>query len=49
MEEITKEMALRRFQTAAARKRECLRRLEQRMKEKYEAQTGLPANYFFAM
>jgi len=49
MQELTKETALSRFQAAVAKKKECMHRLEDRMKAEYEARTGLTANFFFAM
>jgi vacuolar-type H+-ATPase subunit H len=45
----TKTDAMERFMKAKKRKRECLSRLEKSMKEEYEKQTGLSADYFFAL
>lgn len=40
---------LKRFQSVRERKRECLKELEQSMKNDYENRTGKKANYFFAL
>lgn len=48
-EKLTRQEAVRRFQTAKQRKAEVLATIENHLKEVYEAETGLKANYFFAM
>ncbi|MBR0489592.1 MAG: hypothetical protein IJJ68_05235 [Prevotella sp.] len=40
---------LARYQEARQRKRECVARLEKRMKEEYEKSTGKTADYFFSL
>lgn len=46
---ITKEEALRRLAAAKEKKRQKIASLEKEMKELYEQQTGLKANYFSAI
>lgn len=46
---MTREEALLRFEKAKAKKRECIKKLEQEMKEAYEKRTGLKATYFSAL
>ena len=46
---ITKELALSRLRASMTKKRDCINRLENRMRNQYERKTGLSANYFFAM
>lgn len=46
---MTQEEARKKFSHAVQRKKEVLAELEKSMKESYEKETGLKANYFFAM
>lgn len=46
---LTHQEAVRRFQTAKQRKAEALATIEAHLKKVYEEETGLKANYFFAM
>ena len=49
MIENAKEVAKSRFERSRARKQQVIAMLEKSMKKKYEKQTGLSADYFFAM
>lgn len=42
---MTREEALRRFKAAKQKKKEAVSTLEQKMRQAYEEQTGLKANY----
>ena len=46
---MTKEEAMARFMAAKEKKRQCITRLEARMKQAYEERTGKPANYTFVL
>jgi len=46
---MTKEEAMKRFMAAKEKKRQCVARLEEKMKQSYEKQTGKPANYTFVL
>lgn len=46
---LTHQEAVRRFQAAKQRKTEMLATIEAHLKKVYEEETGLKANYFFAM
>lgn len=46
---LTKEEALRRFAAAKTKKRQKIAQLEKEMKQLYEQETGLKANYFVAL
>lgn len=46
---MTKEEAMKRFMAAKEKKRQCVARLEEKMKLNYEKQTGKPANYTFVL
>lgn len=48
-DKLTHQEALRRFQRAKRRKEEVLATVESHLKKVYEEETGLRANYFFAM
>lgn len=47
--ELTRQEAVLRFHKAKQRKAEVLATIEDHLKKVYEAETGLKANYFFAM
>lgn len=49
MQTLTREEALARFVEARNRKRECVNRIEKRMKAAYEERTGKKANYTFVL
>ena len=49
MQILTREEALARFTAARNKKRECVERIEKRMKASYEKQTGMKANYTFVL
>ncbi len=44
-----KSEAMARFMAAKEKKRQCVERLEKRMKINYEQRTGKPANYTFVL
>ncbi len=46
---MTKEEAMARFMAAKEKKRQCVARLEEKMKAAYEERTGKPANYTFVL
>jgi hypothetical protein len=46
---MTKEEAMNRFVTAKEKKRQCVARLEEKMKQNYEKRTSKPANYTFVL
>lgn len=46
---MTKNEAMARFMAAKEKKRQCVERLEERMKKTYEQRTGKPANYTFVL
>jgi vacuolar-type H+-ATPase subunit H len=46
---MTKEEAMTRFMAAKEKKRQCVERLEEKMKQTYEKRTGKPANYTFVL
>ena len=46
---MTKEEAMNRFMAAKEKKRQCVARLEEKMKQNYEKRTGKPANYTFVL
>ena len=46
---MTREEAMARFMAAKKKKRECVSRLEEKMKVAYEKRTGKPANYTFVL
>lgn len=46
---MTKEEAMARFMAAKEKKRQCIARLEEKMKVAYEERTGKPANYTFVL
>lgn len=46
---MTKEEAMTRFMAAKEKKRQCVARLEEKMKQSYEQRTGKPANYTFVL
>lgn len=45
----TREEAMARFMAAKAKKKARIAELEVKMKDEYERETGLKANYFFAL
>lgn len=45
----TREEAMARFMAAKAKKKARIAELEVKMKDEYEKETGLKANYFFAL
>ncbi len=49
MQTLTREGALARFEAARRKKRECVERIEKRMKQTYESRTGKKANYTFVL
>ena len=46
---MTRQEAQNRFKLAVEQKKQLLTQLKRDMTKKYEAETGLKANYFFAM
>jgi hypothetical protein len=46
---MTKSEAMARFMAAKEKKRQCVERLEEKMKKTYEQRTGKPANYTFVL
>lgn len=46
---MTREEALTRFMAAKEKKRQCVERLEEKMKQTYEQRTGKPAKYSFVL
>jgi hypothetical protein len=46
---MTKEEAMARFMAAKEKKRQCVARLEEKMKVAYEERTGKPAKYTFVL
>ena len=46
---MTREEAMTRFMVAKKKKRLCVARLEEKMKQTYEQRTGKPANYTFVL
>ncbi len=49
MEAIAREEVMKRFMEARNKKRECVSRIEKRMKDSYEKRTGKKANYTFVL
>ena len=49
MQTLTREDALKRFIAARDKKRECVERIEKRMKIAYQERTGKKANYTFVL
>lgn len=49
MDKITRETAMAKFMLAKKRKQEMVEKVEQHLKETYEAETGKKANYVFSM
>lgn len=48
-EKLSKGTVRERFRQSQEQKKQVIARLEKSMKEAYEKETGLSANYFFAM
>ena len=46
---MTKDEAMARFMAAKEKKRQCVKRLEEKMKVAYEERTGKPAQYTFVL
>lgn len=46
---MTKEEVLTRFKAAKEKKRQCVERLEEKMRVTYEKRTGKPAKYTFVL
>ena len=46
---MTKEEEMARFMEAKEKKRQCVARLEEKMKKTYEERIGKPANYTFVL
>ena len=46
---MTKDEAMARFMAAKEKKRQCVKRLEEKMKAAYEERTGKPAQYTFVL